>query len=921
MKLALTLACALGSNLSGLAQTAAPMAGSTEADLPRASRATEDDFVVLDTYEITGSFAGSLAAAAEAKKEAPMVVEVITAEDIGKLPDTSIAESLARLPGLTTQRVNSRAQGIVIRGLTGDFSTGLLNGREQVSSGSGRSVEFDQYPAELLSGVVVYKTADAALVGQGLAGTIDLRTVRPLDHGRRDFLVKATYEWTSQGALNPDSEEYGLSATASYIDQFMDGKLGVAFGYAHTEKPGQGEQWNAWGYPTIDVDGEQTFIIGGAKPFVRSSMLERDGYMGAIQFKPTDSFNTTVDVYMSDFAEEQILRGIEFPFQWGPSPADNLRPGYTVEDGLVTESTWDNVFGVMRNDLVMRDTDVLAIGWNMEFGDREGWLFSTDISYSEIEREDFVLETYSGYGSNLVGTPDTMNVSMRSDRGARFTPTLDYADAGAIRLTSPQGWGNGVVPGGQVGFLKGPRAEDDLTQYRFAADRALDGFFSKLKFGAAYTERNKSEVEAGPNGMEGYFLALPGGQTSAPLPTLMRNTSLSFIGIPAMISYDPLELLRNGTYDLVANDNPAYVANNWDVKEKITLGYVQMNMATEIGGVPMTGNIGLQYMLTDQSSSGLAASGTLITPVSESHDYDDFLPSLNLRFELAEGKYLRLSLARQLARQTMYDMRAGSTYGFNEGLAEETDPTASPWSGSGGNPKLEPWRSNSVDLVYENYFADDMGYWALGAYYKDLVSYTYNENILTDFTGYPPGTYTGPIGTYLGYRTVPNNGNGGHIYGFEGTLSLPGEKFSQSLKGWGVILSATFIESSIEPDTSNPKTPIPGLSEEVINATLYYERGGFSARLSGRYRSDYRGDIATFGPRGAVYRNLQEETVVDAQISYAFREGPLKGVTVLVTGSNLTDEPLFATQGDDVRLVQDYQSYGANYSVGVSYRF
>ena len=754
LKFALTLACALGTSVPGFAQTAA--ATETPEDAPR--RGTDDDYVVLDTFEITGSFAGSLAAAAEVKKDAPMVVEVISAEDIGKLPDTSIAESLARLPGLTTQRVNSRAQGIVIRGLTGDFSTGLLNGREQVSSGSGRSVEFDQYPAELLSGVVVYKTADAALVGQGLAGTIDLRTVRPADHGRRDFLVKGTYEWTSQGSLNPDSEEYGLSATASYIDQFMDGKLGIALGYAHTEKPGQGEQWNAWGYPTVDVNGEQTFVIGGAKPFVRSSMLERDGYMGVLQFKPHENFNTTVDIFMSDFAEEQILRGIEFPFQWG---ASQLQPGFSVDDGLITDSTWNNVFGVMRNDLVMRDTDVLALGWNMEFGDREGWLFTTDVSYSEIDREDFVLETYSGYGSNLVGTPDSMTVSMRSDRGARFTPTLDYTNANAIRLTSPQGWGSGVVPGGQVGFLKGPKSEDDLTQYRFGADRQLEGFFTKLKLGLAYTERNKSEIEAGPNGMEGYFLALPNGQTSAPLPELLPNTSLSFIGIPGMISYDPLKLLRNGTYELVANDNPAYVANNWDVEEKITLGYVQVNMASQLGSIPMTGNIGFQYVLTDQSSRGLAASGTLITPVSGSHDYDDILPSMNLRFELAEGKYVRLSLARQLARQTMYDMRAGSTYGFNESLADSTDPTASPWSGSGGNPELEPWRSNSVDLVYENYFADNMGYWAIGAYYKDLVSYTYNENILSDFTGYPPGNYSGPIGTYL----APGREVHGHAQG------------------------------------------------------------------------------------------------------------------------------------------------------------
>ena len=125
----------------------------------------------------------------------------------------------------------------------------------------------------------------------------------------------------------------------------------------------------------------------------------------------------------------------------------------------------------------------------------------------------------------------------------------------------------------------------------------------------------------------------------------------------------------------------------------------------------------------------------------------------------------------------------------------------------------------------------------------------------------------------------------------------------------------------MQPDPSNPSTPLPGLSERVTTATVYYERGGFAARVSTRYRSGYRGDIATFGPRGEVFRNLQAETVYDAQISYTFKKGPMKNLGVILQGNNLTDEPLFASQGTDTRLVQDYQRYGASYSLGVSYKF
>ena len=132
----------------------------------------------LNTVTVVGIRKG-IEDAISVKKNSDSIVESISAEDIGKLPDVSIGESIARLPGLAAQRVAGRAQVISVRGLSPDFATTLLNGREMVSTGDNRSVEFDQYPSELLSGVTVYKTPDAGLVGQGLSGTLDMQTVRP----------------------------------------------------------------------------------------------------------------------------------------------------------------------------------------------------------------------------------------------------------------------------------------------------------------------------------------------------------------------------------------------------------------------------------------------------------------------------------------------------------------------------------------------------------------------------------------------------------------------------------------------------------------------------------------------------------------------------------------------------------------------
>jgi len=172
--------------LSGAAFGAAALVAVSSAQAQTAAATTQADEQPAEVGEIvvTG-IRRSIEASISAKANNTSIVEVISAEDIGKLPDVSIAESLARLPGVTMQRLDGRSQQISIRGLGPDFTTALLNGRELVTTGDNRGVEFDQFPSELLGSVVVYKTPDAALIGQGLAGTVDLRTVRPLAYGRR----------------------------------------------------------------------------------------------------------------------------------------------------------------------------------------------------------------------------------------------------------------------------------------------------------------------------------------------------------------------------------------------------------------------------------------------------------------------------------------------------------------------------------------------------------------------------------------------------------------------------------------------------------------------------------------------------------------------------------------------------------------
>lgn len=895
--------------LLSIGLTTAPIANAQDDD---------DDAFTLEAFSVSGSFAGSLAAAAQEKKFKPTIVEAISAEDIGKLPDTSIAESLARLPGMTSQRVNGRSQVISIRGFPSEFTTGLLNGRELATTSNNRDIEYDQFPAELLSGATVYKTTEAALATQGISGTVNLQTVRPLSHGKRTVATNVFYEWTDKGALNAGSDDAGIRFTGTYIDQLNEGKAGIAFGFSHTDKPGQGEQWQAWGYPggSTDEYGDIS-ILGGAKPFVRSSSLERDSFMFVFENKLAENVHSTFDAFYSSFGETQMLRGIELPLWWSSA---QFRDGTeVVDDGFVVEGVYDNVYGVVRNDIAERDADVYALGWNLEFDNLGDWIAEVDIAYSKVDRVDTVLETYSGTGSNQTGTPDSVRFNMTGGTGAVFTPTIDYSDPTNLVLSSPQGWGGDVVAGGQLGYLKEPQTEDELLQIKIGATRPLDNkTFSALQLGLRFTDRSKNEAEVGK------FLALPNGAVEAPLPSTVGITDLSFIGIGGMASYDPIAALNSGTYEVINNPNADVVAVDWNVDEQITQLYSQLDINTRVGDVPVTGAIGFQYIFSDQSSNGLAASGkgdaVQSLPVSNSHSYEDFVPSLNLNFLLPQDQYLRFSAARQIMRQRMSDMRAGYQFGYNTARAAINDPIDGPWSGNGGNTALEPWRANAIDLSYERYFKDGMGYWSAALFYKDLRTFAYTEKQIRDFTGFP---FEGvEPATFLGGVDIPQNGSGGSVQGIELTLSLPGEKLSKSLRGFGAILNAAFTDNNIQPDPNDAATPMPGFSDKVASATFYYEsESGFSSRISGRYRSEYRANVASFGPRGEDFRTVQDETVIDAQMSYTFQSGGLEGASIILQGYNLNDEPLITFDGTDPRFVRDYQSYGPSYSVGMSYKF
>ena len=892
--------------------------------------------------------------AIEIKKGNDSIVEAISAEDIGKLPDTSIADSISRLPGLTSQRAEGRASAISLRGTDPGFTTALLNGREQVSTGDNRSIEFEQYPSELLSAVVVYKTPDAGLIGQGLAGTIDLRTTRPLNYGRRTIAFNLRGEANSHDDLGADSDEKGYRASFSYIDQFADDTIGVTFGVARLVSPlatrgaGTYEPWHTNGTPGAgDANptgvvnpgvGPDTFVTDGIK--VRTDMgdNQRDGAMAALQWRPSENFSSIFDVYYTRRKQEDNARSLEVNLGGYPAPCcdgtfpDNTEFGYAnpvIRDNTVVSADLLQRVPLARNFLFKTQDRILALGWNNEWlaGD---WTFTADVSHSKAKRNEQQYETnaqIAPLANAPAGTPrniyDDGTFQINNDGMPRLSFGRNYADPTQVQV-GPTIYG--------AGYSKIPRITDELTSGRIDVGYQLNRLWmSDLVFGVNYADREKDKFQP-----EGGLNTIDGGYFQIAPEFLESPTNLGYAGAGQALAWDVPAVLANYYQPIVYNtaSTPGQeflIGKNWNVQEKVTTAFVRGSLDHELSStVNLRGNIGVQLVHTDQTSSALQSvlqedGSHVASPFEDGQKYDDVLPAINLAFMLPNDQAVRVGLARELARARMDQLKASNEIGFDRA-------TGLP-GGSGGTPLLDPWRANAFDLSYEKYLGSG-AYLSAAAFYKDLKTYIFNQteadHDFSDLLATLPPDYfqNGVVPAQFGKFTRPLNGKGGNLKGIEVATSLTGDLITPALSGFGVILSYAHTESSItieDPPGNNFITgnnlgdiPLPGLSENVWSATAYYENSGFSARIGTRARSKYIGEVTNFANDRAL-KYVKGDQITDAQIGYEFGPGRLQGLSLLFQINNLTDEPYIAYAVTETRQ-QDFQEYGRQILLGVNYK-
>ena len=451
----------------------------------------------------------------------------------------------------------------------------------------------------------------------------------------------------------------------------------------------------------------------------------------------------------------------------------------------------------------------------------------------------------------------------------------------------------------------------------FIADRGTFLFGSRSGQGTGWCEDNTSNIACAPQSVDGF----------------VKTQSLP--GVPDHFSIKNINGLGSAIFGAGNDEGIKLHSRDWtfiesnDIQEDTEAVYFLVNFDFEMGSVPVTGNAGIRYVRSDVKTIGLqnvgGGNGTPITDgvgvtqdnldyVNYGPEYSDTLPSLNLNFELTDNDILRFAAAKVMGRPPVGQMKggAGSWFGGTDPGTGLTEYNV--WTN--GTPYLDPFRADQIDISYEHYF-NDGGAVTAAVFWKDIESLVEGPTQFTDADADDLGIIL-PPNTYLNiYQTYLNNDLGGNIRGIE----LAGTKTFDSLPGiWGglgVTASYSYTKSETEVGGGafyGQNLPLPGLSENVWSATVFYDWGGFSAHVNTRYRDEFVQNLPIPGAGSPTL--AQPYTTVDAQVSYAFENG----LSVVLSGNNLTDEPNIIEYGVD-NAFGEYKEFGRQFYLGVNYKY
>ncbi len=854
-------------------------------------------------------------AAIDIKRNSVAVVDSIVAEDLGKLPDNNVAESLQRVSGVTIERNRGEGRFVTVRGFGPKFNAVTVNGRTLATDNNGREFSFDVLPSEIISGADVYKSPQANINGASIGATVDVRTLRPLD-GKRGFKFAGaaggmyseladTYnpEFSAVGSWKNDAGTFGVALAGVYskqenrIDEFT-------IGAGHVRRSSTDSYYNLAGVPGGRIGA-------GVAPFSRVSMpsnlspffFERDltrwGVNASVQMRPSDKFTVTIDGLYSKarFVEQQT--GLAYDFAGG------ILTEQVVESG---EAVFQRYVGGFVDQIIQyddRDVATDQFGINVDWKPTDELRVRLDGSLSDARRR--------GKENNLFTTIRRKNVNLSFDRRGG-SPIYEYAFSSptyANAATNPQGltahyyiWGGGSD------------IDDEIEEYRTDIDWKPGGGPFTISAGALAQSRIKTITADETSFAEQCAYC----DSNRVLPTsLFQPTDRNFFKggggdiLRDWLIYDPRELVQ--TIDqFAAQDgrtfNPAVFSPSASsvVDEKVKIGYLMGALDTQIGGLPLAVNVGVRYENTDYTSSG--ASRTVLSarpngagqniivvspvvPVSFRGKYDDWLPSINARLSLTDRLLLRFAASKVITRPTLSDLSPRQTIQTNPG--NETIRR--------GNPDLQPFRAKQAELGVEWYFAPNS--LLNGAvFYKDI------ESFVTLVT-------TAQVVDQVSFQvTVPGNGNGATVKGFEvGYRQSFDNWLPAPLDGFGVQTSFNYTESNANytNTVANVSFGLEGLSKYSYSLVGFYEKYGLSARAAYTYRDNF---LQVASGRNGEPEYFDAYGQLDVSLSYDIGTH----FTVFADAINLNNAKEFIYSVSENRT-KEYRQTGRRVSAGVRVRF
>ena len=887
-----------------------------------------------DDIVVTG-IRGSLSNSAAIKRNSDSIVDAISTEDLGKFPDSNVAESLQRIPGVAIDRSNGEGRFVTVRGFGPAFNTVLVNGRTFASDNQGREFSFDLLAAELISGAEVYKSSQARLQDGGIGATLNIKTPRPLELGG----FKAVF--SAKGQYEKNSDKIAPQLFGLVSDTFADGTLGLLASVSYQKRDSQIRFTQNRGYlpgstvgPTATPLFTNVFAPRNQDAGIDTQSRERLGFNATAQYRPTDTLTFTVDGLYNKFDVDSRVESLGSWFE----PSSYIAAA--IDSNRTVTSLTTNGIGDLIQTSNNRFVKTRAVGANLEWQANSNLKVKADVSWSRA--------TDDAGGKNyftVIGIPS--QYTFQQATGSGFPSTINYTG----NLTNP------ALGRTHIALRTGNDESERVLEYKLDTEWKSDGgVLDAVRFGLVNTNRKKSSqtIATNPN-----TLCLYCGYNELSSPSLLSPLNLGgFLGnggsVPTVFQrYDAnayfafLEsaaqaaardtargLTPGTTAALLASTNgfnAAVQPNSFSIDEKVYAGYLDTDFKGTLGSMPWVVNIGARYMHTELSASGrqqqlldllpvlsdptiyqgVFANGGVPQSTNQKSSYDFFLPSLNIKVNLTDDVVARFAASRTVTRPQVRDLAPRTNFDVLRPASLDA---------SGGNPNLRPYTSNNFDLSFE-WYPTKTTTLSIAVYYKNIQNFIVQTRSAEAFPianagGLPLGNgITGPKTATFNVRR-PRNAETANVRGLELNAVHSLDYLPSPLDGFGVALNATLVGSNagFDQGTTTTSFAVEGLGNSY-NATVFYEKYGFAARVAYNRRGRFLEALVTPGQGGdPVFRRAYDQ--VDVRASYDIFDF----AQIFVEGTNILDSNNITTGRFDNQVL-DYVNTGARYSAGFRLNF